>query len=96
MFNKKAVIPKSLEQWYLDPVSVSALRDLLNEPVFQVACATLVNAALPSFQSALDIEKNKVRHAWLAGYRDFLSDLLALTKAPATRKELQEEWSHIQ
>jgi hypothetical protein len=43
-----------------------------------------------------DTERNAQRQAWLAGYHDFVNDLLKLTKAPAAKGQNLEEWSHYE
>lgn len=93
----KPTVPKPLKQWFLDPVAVDRLREILDDPVFQVACATLHNAALPSFNTVNNTpEGNSNRLAWLAGYRDFANDLQSLTKLPQTKDYSVAEWEHIQ
>lgn len=91
-------VPRKLERWFQDPIMVSRLRELLSEEAFQVAQATLLDAALPTYAHLnRPNEENVLRHAWLAGYRDALRDLLALTVAPAARnRDLPEEWAHIE
>jgi len=91
-------VPRKLERWFQDPIMVSRLREILSEEAFQVAQATLLDAALPTYAHLnRPNEENVLRHAWLAGYRDALRDLLALTVAPAARnRDLPEEWAHIE
>jgi len=98
MSGTKPAIPRKLEQWFQDPIMVSRLREILSEPAFQVAQATLLDAALPSYAHLnRPAENNELRHSWLAGYRDALRDLQALTVAPAGKSGslLPEEWSHL-
>ena len=91
-------VPRKLERWFQDPIMVSRLREILSEEAFQIAQATLLDAALPTYAHLnRPNEENVLRHAWLAGYRDALRDLLALTVAPAARnRDLPEEWAHIE
>lgn len=99
MSGKKPPIPRKLERWFQDPVTVSRLREILTEDAFQIAQATLLDAALPTYaQINRPTENNELRHAWLAGYRDALRDLQSLTIAPAARGNttLPDEWSHIE
>jgi hypothetical protein len=91
-------VPRKLERWFQDPLMVSRLREILSEDAFQVAQATLLDAALPTYahlnRPQEDIER---RHAWLAGYRDALRDLVSLTLAPsAPKSSLPDEWAHIE
>jgi hypothetical protein len=94
----KPPIPRSIERWFQDPVTVSRLREILSEDAFQIAQATLLDAALPSYASLnRPAENTAIRHAWLAGYRDALRDLQTLTVAPKGRGQdpLPEEWGHL-
>jgi ribosome modulation factor len=94
----KVPIPRAIQRWYQDPITVSRLREILAEDAFQVAQATLLDAALPTYASLnRPAENNSLRHAWLAGYRDAMRDLQALTIAPASRAQnpLPDEWGHL-
>jgi hypothetical protein len=91
-------LPKSLEHWFADMTNVEKLRDLLRDPVFQTAAASLISAAQPAYACTIQpTEINDRRQAWLAGYNDAFRDLLKLTKAPVPRagSTLPDEWSHI-
>lgn len=93
---RKPAIPRPLEHWFQDITAITDLRTLLENPVFQQASSTLLHAALPSFASLTEPDKNAVRLAWLAGYQDAFKDLHALTKMPTTRSAVAQEWGHIQ
>jgi hypothetical protein len=90
----KATVPKPIHHWFLDPVSVNRLREILEDPVFQLAAATLMQSAAPSFTSSVGTQFNNERLCWLAGYGDFVRDLQKLTKMPVDKGGLQE-WAHI-
>lgn len=90
----RPVSPKPLDHWFKDPVSVIRLRELLDDPVMQQACAVLLQAAMPSHQQVMTGASNNERHCWLGGYSDFLRDLNRLTKLPATHAAA-DEWDHI-
>lgn len=96
MLSSKPIIPQTIERWFSDPTQVAGLRELLESPVFESAAATLLSAARPTFVSLGDTERNAQRQAWLAGYHDFVNDLLKLTKAPPTKGLNIEEWSHYE
>lgn len=94
----KIPIPRKLERWFQDPITVSRLREILAEDAFQIAQATLLDAALPTYAHLnRPAENNNLRHAWLAGYRDALRDLQSLTIAPNARAQnpLPDEWAHL-
>jgi hypothetical protein len=96
MLSTKPVVPQTIERWFSDPTQVSALRDVLENPAFETAAATLLSAARPTFVNLVDTERNAIRQAWLAGYHDFVNDLLKLTKAPPRKGTTVEEWSHYE
>lgn len=95
MFRRKPTIPKPLEHWFGDLPSISRLREILDDPVFRTAAATLLAAAQPSYRSIVTPEQNNLRQAWLAGYNDFFNDLETLVKAPKGSGPMPEEWSHF-
>jgi hypothetical protein len=90
----KATVPKPIQHWFLDPASVTRLREILQDPVFQLAAATLMQSAVPSFPNVVAAETNEQKHCWLAGYGDFVRDLHKLTVMPADKK-VAEGWEHI-
>jgi len=92
----KATVPKSLEHWFHDIAAISRLREILDDPIFQLACATLSSAAQPTYSSIIANGTNNERHCWLGGYTDFYRDLQKLTKSPVSRTGSPEEWSHIE
>lgn len=94
MLFAKPVPPKPLEHWFKDPVSVTRLRELLDDPVMQQASAMLLQAAMPSHQQIMSGPSNNERLCWLGGYSDFLRDLNRLTKTPATQADAYE-WDHV-
>ena len=100
LFGKKRAVtplPAPLKRWFADPACVERLRDILADPVFQVACATLQNQAQPS--SAVvgaDTVANNNRLQWLAGYNDFTRDLVSLTRYPQdTESTPTPEWDYL-
>lgn len=97
MFFRKPALPKSVEQWFRDPVAVSRLREIIADPVFQTACATLSVAAQPGHGATRSLcpEKRASSFDWLAGYHDFLRDLEKLTRIPDRTADQLEEWKHI-
>lgn len=92
---RKVTAPKPLEHWFNDITAVTRLREILDDPIYQLACATLTNAAQPTYSSIVASSGNNERICWLGGYNDFYRDLQKLTKAPTTRNNVPEEWSHI-
>jgi hypothetical protein len=96
--NKKPPVPKPLEHWFADITNVERLRELLKDPVFQTASASLISAAQPSFGCTTQpSEINDRTQAWLAGYNDAFRDLVKLTKAPVSSgaNNLPSEWGHL-
>lgn len=93
---RKIITPKSLDHWFKDIDAVTRLRELLDDPIFQLACATLTQAAQPTYSSIIAGSNNNERVCWLGGYNDFHRDLQKLTKAPTSRNNVPEEWSHIE
>jgi hypothetical protein len=97
MFGKKAVVPKKLEHWFLDEPAVLRLRELLQDPVLQLAVATLQASVQPTSRAVShDRDQNERALCILAGYHDFFRDLEKLTQFPRSRAADAEEWSHIQ
>jgi hypothetical protein len=96
MFPRKATVPKPLEHWFNDIVAITRLREILDDPILQLACATLTNAAQPTYSSIVGSSGNNERICWLGGYTDFYRDLQKLTKSPTSRNSVPEEWSHIE
>ena len=96
MLSSKPVVPQTIERWFSDPTQAAKLREILGNPAFETAAATLLSAARPTFVALTDTERNAQRQAWLAGYHDFANDLLKLTKAPPTKGQNLEEWSHYE
>jgi hypothetical protein len=97
MFKPKTALPKPLTQWFRDPVAIDRLREILDDPVFQTAVATIKEAAGPSARSmATNPQANNDRLHWYAGYRDAFEDLAKLTRLPTTPKQTKDEWMHIQ
>jgi hypothetical protein len=94
MLFSKPVPPQPLERWFKDPISVTRLRELLDDPVMQQAAAMLLQAAMPTHQHVLTGDSNNERLCWLGGYSDFLRDLNRLTKVPAAQND-PHEWDHI-
>ena len=96
LFGKPA-LPKTLAHWFQDPVAVIRLRELLADPVFLTACATLSAVAQPAHAATrtLSPESRAASFDWLAGYHDFLRDLEKLTRIPDSGRQFVEEWNHI-
>lgn len=90
----KPQLPKALEHWFQDLPSIERLREILADPVFQTACATLVQAALPSQTAVHTGQTNSEKLCWLAGYSDFARDLAKLTRILPPKADL-EEWAHL-
>lgn len=89
-------LPKLLDHWFLNPESANRLRDILDDPVFQTAVATLKEAAGPtSLTLTTDQTANSNRLSWYAGYRDAFNDLAKLTKIPNNTKQTNDEWMHL-
>ena len=97
MLFSKPVLPKTIAHWFQDPAAVIRLREILSDPVFLTACATLSAAAQPAHMAlhALSPEKQAASFAWLAGFHDFLRDLEKLTRMPDSGRQSVEEWEHI-
>lgn len=97
MFFRKPSIPKTLRHWFQDERAVMRLREILSDPVFQIACATLHAAAKPAHAAtrALSPEQRAASFDWLAGYSDFTRDLEKLTRIPESGPAPAEEWAHI-
>jgi hypothetical protein len=97
MLFRKPVLPKLLRHWYQDPLAVTRLREIVSDPVFLTACATLSAVAQPAHAASrgLDGDKKAASFDWLAGYHDFLRDLEKLTHLPAEGPQSLEEWKHI-
>jgi len=96
MFANKPVTPITIDRWFNDPQSAPRLRELIENPYFELAAATLLSASRPTFSNLGDTERNSQRQAWLAGYHDFLNDLVKLTKQPTARDSKLEEWNHYE
>lgn len=96
LFNKPA-LPKTVKHWYNNPQAAIQLRELLDNPIFLTACATLSAAAQPAHMAtrALSPEARAASFDWLAGYHDFLRDLEKLTRMPESGRQSVEEWEHI-
>ena len=90
-------LPRPLSFWFADQKSVEKLREILSDPVFQTAVATLAAAAQPAHAAirALSPEQRSASFDWLAGYSDFVRDLEKLTRIPVQGPSLLEEWTHI-
>lgn len=97
MLFSKPALPKLLKHWYANPQAVTQLREILDNPVFLTACATLSAVAQPAHMAthALSPEKQAASFNWLAGYHDFLRDLEKLTRMPASDWAATPEWNHI-
>jgi len=93
---RKITTPKPLDHWFNDIAAVTRLREILDDPIYQLACATLTQAAQPTYSSIIAGGNNNERICWLGGYVDFYRDLQKLTKAPTARSTVPEEWSHIE
>lgn len=93
---KPVSVPKTLEHWYGDMAAVARLREILEDPTFQLACASLCAAAAPNATSVTNTaDHNAARLNWLAGYNDAFRDLQKLTKIPTSYSDLPEEWAYI-
>ena len=94
---KPPAVPVKLELWFKDLKSVTRLREIVDDPVFQTAVATLKEAAGPTVTSiGSDPNENSQRFSWYAGYRDSFNDLEKLTHRPSTTKTNQpDEWTHL-
>jgi hypothetical protein len=87
--------PTPLARWKADPISILALRELLEKPVFAQACAIIVDNAQPTTSDLFGSTDSLARkHCWLAGYGDFLRDLQKLTKMPSVMAD-QVPWGHF-
>jgi hypothetical protein len=96
MFRNKAIIPRKLEQWFLDAPSDLRLREVLGDPVLQLAVATLHAAVQPTARAlSSSSEENERTLCVLAGYTDFIRDLEKLARFPREQAASMEEWSHI-
>lgn len=95
MFFDKPALPKSIAHWFADPILVTRLREIISDPVFQTACATLTEQAQPTFSNVVNSSNNNELRCWLAGYTDFVRDLTKLTKVPVDKREQANEWAHI-
>lgn len=92
----KVALPKPIEHWFLNPVAVQRLREIMEDEHFLTAIATLKEAAGPTSSSvSTDQTANSNRLSWYAGYRDAFSDLAKLTKIPARTKQTNDEWMHL-
>jgi hypothetical protein len=97
MFKKKTPLPVPLDRWFTDIKAVEDLRAIIDSESFQTAVATLKSMAAPTFATLSDGDTNSLRHAWYAGYCDFVADLQKLTKLPVKNyNETNTEWTHIQ
>ena len=76
MFAHKPILPVTIDRWFNDVNSAPRLRELVENPYFELAVATLLSAARPTFANLSDPERNSQRQAWLAGYHDFANDLI--------------------
>jgi hypothetical protein len=92
---RKVTAPKPLEHWFGDIAAISRLREIISDPVYQLACATLSAAAQPTYSSIVSGASNNERLCWLGGYSDFYRDLQKLTVSPVSKAAVMEEWSHI-
>lgn len=95
MFFDKPALPKSLAHWFADSTNVDRLREILDDPVFQTACATMIDAAQPTFTNVINSSSNNELRCWLAGYTDFVRDLTKLTRVPVDKTAQANEWAHI-
>ena len=97
MFRRsKPEVPKTLEHWYQDVVAVERLREIVADPVFRTAVATLLSAAQPTHRHLVAPESDARRLAWLAGYNDFADGLVTLTRRPLDQPKASDEWAHYQ
>lgn len=90
-------VPVPLKRWYANIEFVERLRELVEDPVFQLACATLEQQAQPtaSIAAMSDRDKASNRMHWLAGYNDFTRDLISLTKFPQEQTTQLSEWDYL-
>jgi hypothetical protein len=98
LFRKKAT-PKPIKSWHQDPVAVVRLREIITDPVFQTAAATLSAMVQPSFSviQKRSVDARAASFDWLAGYHDFVRDLEKLATPSAEEETHTEtEWGHIQ
>jgi hypothetical protein len=96
---KKTTPPIKVEHWFANVAAVQELRDTLGKQSFQQAVAILKEIAGPSFGNLQDSDKNSLRLAWYAGYRDAFNDLEKLTKFPEDKRNSSttlNEWTHIE
>jgi hypothetical protein len=96
MFANKPVTPITIDRWFNDPQSAPRLREIIENPYFELAAATLLSASRPTFSNLGDPERNSQRQAWLAGYHDFANDLIKLTKQPVAKNNNPDEWAHYE
>ena len=97
MASPKISLPRPLNFWFQDHKSVERLREILSDPVFRTACATLAASAQPAHSATRNLspEQRSASFDWLAGYSDFVRDLEKLTQIPVQGTPLLEEWNHL-
>lgn len=96
MLFQKPLPPEPIHRWFQDPKSVLRLREITEDPVFRLACATLLAAAQPTrVDAASNPERNSLAFSWLAGYGDFANDLVKMTQMPGAKGADVQEWLHV-
>lgn len=95
----KQVVALSVDQWRSSPELQAQLQGVLNESVFQQACATLLSTAMPATPSAINPAPNvsaeamdkTLAYAFIdrAGFNRFYKRLHNLAKAKAEKKEIK-------
>lgn len=89
--------PTTAALWYGNQDNVKGLRDVVTQPLFRLAEATLKDGARPTRTNLSSAEDNSLNLAWYAGYCDAFRDIQNLTHTP--KKFLQpdlEEWAHVE
>lgn len=84
-------------QWFSSLENIARLREVLSDPALIAATNLLIAERLPNAKSPVtDVTAIALRHAFLAGYCEFMDDLhrLATVQTPMV-STVPEEWSHI-
>ena len=78
------ILPVPLKHWFMNESNPLHLRDVLEDPVLQLALVTTKDLALPTGAqlTGLDQHQLAVRTAYLAGMCDFIGVLRSLTTLP--------------
>lgn len=86
----------SVKRWFANQSCVERLREILEDPVFQQACAVLQAANQPVAAVRMDPAEAAARYQWLAGFNDFERGLVMLTMYPeAQHGPTPTEWDYL-